>query len=72
LTKPFVDFFFSKEVGEILSSNGHFPSTHPEVYNGLSEDKKFMWIGWGYINNNDIGNLIKKCEKLFHDAVKEE
>lgn len=71
-TKPFVDFFFSKEVGEILSSNGHFPSTHPEVDNGLDENQKFMWLGWDYINNNDIGNLIKECEKTFHDSILEE
>ena len=68
-TKPFVDFFFSKGVGEILSTNGKFPSTHPEVDNGLESDKKFMWLGWDYINGHDIGNLITKCEKLFHDAI---
>jgi ABC-type Fe3+ transport system substrate-binding protein len=68
-TKRFVDFFFSKEVGELLSSNGHFPSTNPEVDNGLSDNQKFMWLGWDYINNNDIGSLIRKCEKIFHDAI---
>lgn len=71
-TKPFVDFFFSKDVGELLSTNGHFPSTNPEVDNGLTDGMKFMWLGWDYINSNDIGELIKKCEKLFHDAIKEE
>ena len=69
--KPFVDFFFSKEVGEILAVKGHFPSTNPEVDNGLTDNQKFMWLGWDYINNNDIGSLIRKCEKLFHDAVLE-
>ena len=68
-TKPFVDFFFSKEVGEILSTNGKFPSTHPDVDNGLSIDKKFLWLGWDYINSQDIGSLITKCEKLFKDAI---
>ena len=68
-TKPFVDFFFSKEVGEILSTNGKFPSTNPEVDNNLSMEQKFMWLGWDYINNHDIGELIRKCEKIFHDAV---
>lgn len=71
-TKPFVDFFFSKDVGDILSTKGNFPSTHPEVDNGLSEDKKFMWLGWDYIINHDIGSLIRNCEKIFHDAIKEE
>jgi len=26
-----------------------------------------MWLGWDYIKNNDIGSLIKKCEKIFNE-----
>ncbi|MBU5438894.1 ABC transporter substrate-binding protein [Tissierella sp. MSJ-40] len=68
-TKPFVDFFASKEVGEILSHNGRFPSTNPDVNNNLDKEKKFMWLGWDYINSNDIGNLIKECERLFNESI---
>ncbi|WP_353095944.1 ABC transporter substrate-binding protein [Tissierella praeacuta] len=68
-TKSFVDFFFSKEVGEILSSNGKFPSTHPEIDNGLSPNQKFMWLGWDYINSHDIGELIRKCDMLFNQSI---
>lgn len=67
--KRFVDFFFSKEVGEVLALNGHMPSTNPDVDNGLKEEQKFMWLGWDYINNNNIGSKIKECEKLFHEAI---
>lgn len=67
--KKFIDFFHSKEVGEILSSNGHFPSTHPEVDNNLSEDKKYMWLGWDYINSHDIGKLLKETEDIFKKAI---
>lgn len=67
--KPFVDFFFSKEVGEIVALNGHMPSTNPEVNNGIPEDNKYMWLGWDYINSNDIGSLISKCEELFKNAI---
>ncbi len=66
--KPFVDFLYSKEIGEILSSNGKFPSTNPLVDNHLSPDQKFMWVGWDFIHNNDIGELITHTEKLFYDA----
>lgn len=66
--KNFVDFFHSREVGELLSTKGNFPSANPEVDNDIPEDKKFMWLGWDYINSNDIGSLIRKCEALFHDA----
>ena len=68
-TKPFVDFFFSKELAEILVTKGKFPSTNPEVDNNLGENKKFMWLGWDYINNQDIGSLLRKCEALFKNVI---
>ena len=67
--KPFVDFFASKEVGEILSHNGRFPSVNPDVDNMIDGGHKYMWLGWDYINKNDIGRLIEKCDKLFGEAA---
>lgn len=46
-TKPFVDFFASKEVGEILSHNGRFPSTNPDVNNNLDKEKKIYVVRLG-------------------------
>ncbi len=68
--KPIVEFFASKEVGEILSHNGKFPSINPDVDNMLTSDHKFMWLGWEYIKSNDIGELIAKCEKIFKNFIK--
>ncbi|MDY0235826.1 MAG: ABC transporter substrate-binding protein [Gudongella sp.] len=66
--QPLVDFFMSKEVGQMLATNGKFPSTHPEVVNNLNEDQKFMWLGWDYINNHsDLGALIKKLMDIFYE-----
>lgn len=70
LLKPVVDFFASKEVGEILSHNGKFPSVHPQVDNMISDEHKYMWIGWDYIKDNDIGVLIEECERLFNESVR--
>ena len=70
--KPFVDFFASKEIGELFVEKGGLPSTNPDVDNKLTEDQKFMWIGWDYINSHDIGELIRKTEGLFHEATNEE
>lgn len=67
--QPFVDFFTSREVGEILAHNGKFPSTNPNVENHLTPDQKFMWLGWDFINNNDIGPLIEKCERIFNESI---
>lgn len=70
--KPFVDFLFSKEVGEVFTGNGKFPSTNPLVDNRLSPEQGFMWLGWDYIHEHDIGKLIQTTEQLFFDAYREE
>ncbi len=64
-----VDFFASREVGEILSHQGLFPSTNPDVDNRLGKDKLFSWLGWDYIYSTDIAGTIKKCEKLFEGEL---
>lgn len=63
--KPIVEFFASKAVGEVLAHQGRFPSTHPEVDNKVASENKYMWLGWEFIKNNDIGKLIAECEALF-------
>lgn len=70
-TRDVIDFFASKGVGEILSHQGLFPSINPEVDNRLPKENKFMWLGWDYINSNNIGELIVKCERLFNQSIKE-
>lgn len=66
---PFLNYFMSKEVGEIFSANGKFPSTNPLVDNHLSREQSFMWIGWDYIHENDIGEVLKHCEDVFNEIV---
>ncbi len=69
--QPIVDFFASKAVGEILAHQGRFPSTNAEVDNKF-EDSNYMWIGWDYIKENDIGSLITECMELFDKSSKEQ
>jgi ABC-type Fe3+ transport system substrate-binding protein len=69
-TKPIADFFASKEAGEILSHKGKMPSVNPEVDNQIPEDNKYIWLGWDFIKENDISNLIKKCENIFNETLK--
>ncbi len=70
--QPIVDFFASKEVGEILSHNGKFPSINPNVDNMIPPENTYMWVGWDFINEHDISELIKKCEKIFNAAITNE
>ncbi|MBI9009072.1 MAG: ABC transporter substrate-binding protein [Tenericutes bacterium] len=67
--KAISEFFLSKEVGEILSHKGLFPSTHKDVDNKIL-NPKFNWIGWDYIDNNDIGTILKKCMTEFEKGMK--
>jgi ABC-type Fe3+ transport system substrate-binding protein len=68
--KPLVDYFMSREVGQMLATSGKFPSTHPEVENGLTEDQGFMWIGWDYINSHpDLGALIRELMNIFNEEA---
>lgn len=67
--KPLIDFMTSNEVGEILSHQGLFPSILPTVLNPTT-GKPFMWVGWEFIYNNNIGKLIKECEKVFFENSK--
>lgn len=64
------DFFASKEVGEILSHRGLFPSCHPEVENKVPESAPFMWLGWDFIHENDLGELIPRVNEIFIKAGK--
>lgn len=63
------DMFTSVSTGEILSHRGLFPSINKDVENNL-EGKKFKWIGWDYINNNDIGSILKHCMNVFEEGMK--
>lgn len=63
-----VDFFCSKKVGEVLAIKGLFPSTHPEIDNGLDSGAPFSWLGWDWIESRDVASEIKECEQLFEEG----
>jgi len=61
------EMFTSIETGEILSHKGLFPSINHDVDNKLS-GKKFKWVGWDYIDNNDLGKIIEETMKVFEEG----
>lgn len=67
----FVEYFSSKEVGEIFSHKGLFPSTNPDVDNMIPKENKYMWLGWDYINNTDIGKTLDVCLATFENSKEE-
>ncbi|SFN34130.1 ABC transporter substrate-binding protein [Proteiniclasticum ruminis] len=70
--QPIVDYLLSKEVGELLSHNGRFPSVNPEVDNRISEENRYQWIGWEFIEKYDLTLLIRRCEEIFQKAMRGE
>ena len=66
--KKIAEFLSGEKVGKILSHQGLFPSVNPNVNNNL-EDKKFLWVGWDYIHENNIGEILKECKELFFKNV---
>ena len=72
ILKPIADYLASKEVGEVLSHKGLFPSLNAEVKNPLPEKAPMKWIGWDFINNNDIGEVIRKTNEIFESYAEKE
>jgi len=66
--KKLAEFLSGEQVGKILSHQGLFPSVNPEVDNNI-DGKKFLWVGWDYIHENNIGEILKECKELFFKAA---
>ena len=69
--KKLVDYLAGEEVGTVFSHQGLFPTVNPNVDNRI-EGKKFMWCGWDYIHNNNIGKILEKTKEIFFRASEEE
>ncbi|PID26988.1 MAG: spermidine/putrescine ABC transporter substrate-binding protein [Candidatus Cloacimonadota bacterium] len=65
-SQEIIDFFGDRKIAEILSHRGFFPSVNPDIDNNIEKENRFMWLGWDYIYNNNMKNLIEHCEKIFY------
>lgn len=66
--KRLAEFFASREVGDILAQRGLFPSCHPEVVNPVPDAAPLLWLGWDFIREHDLGELIPHVNRLFQEA----
>lgn len=55
----------SKELNQKISSLGRFPATNEEVKNDMVGDN-YMWLGFDFIRNNNINELISTLRKEFN------
>ena len=66
--KSLLAFLKGREVGEILSHHGLFPSTNPDVVNPLPESAPFSWVGWDWLESHDVASVIVDATQLFQKA----
>lgn len=69
--QPIADFLYSKEVGEILTNKGLFPSLNPDVQNQLPERHPWKWVGWDYLYSHDVAAQIRYTVALFEASMDE-
>jgi len=69
--RSLIDFLNGAEVAAICAGAA-FPALHPEVDNRLPENATFKWIGWDYVNNNDLKALIADTNTSFLQAFRGE
>lgn len=60
-------FFLGEEVGKICVG-ADFIAFNPSVDNALPNDVSFNWLGWSFINENDIKELVESLNKVFCDS----
>jgi ABC-type Fe3+ transport system substrate-binding protein len=61
--KDIVDFITGKEVGQAFAS-AYFPASHRDAQIDLPRGATFKWLGWDFINENDLGSLVPQLESL--------
>ncbi|MHC1684539.1 MAG: ABC transporter substrate-binding protein [Clostridiaceae bacterium] len=67
--KPIAQMFTGTKVGEICA-DAYFPSVNPEVNNKIPNDVAYNWIGWDYIKENNLEELISNLNKKFLEGFK--
>lgn len=56
------------EAATILAHQGLFPTVHPDVDNRLGPDKKFLWLGWDYIDSHNLNRRFAECHEAFEQG----
>jgi len=65
IIKPVTDFFMQDSTSEIMMQKGAFPTLNPKLDNKLEKWRKFLWLWWDYIEENNLTILINKCVKIY-------
>lgn len=67
--QEYVDHFTGIDAGRIMRERGYFPVIHPEIDNAIPEGRDFKFLGWDFIYEHDISEVIADCTRIFEDAA---
>jgi len=59
-----VDYLTGPHIGRICAE-AYFPAVHADVKVNLPEHVKLKWLGWDFIKNNDIKQLVDTMNDVF-------
>lgn len=62
--REMAEMLAGRGIGEIFAAAG-FPSPHPQVVNNLPPQARFKWLGWDFLKEKDLGELVPRLEKIF-------
>ncbi|MDP4177342.1 MAG: ABC transporter substrate-binding protein [Bacillota bacterium] len=62
--KDIAHYLAGDKIGQIFA-DAFYPSVNPQVNNRLPKDASLKWLGWDYINSNNMGDLVKKINASF-------
>ena len=68
-TKQVLEYLTSDNFANIINENNCFPSTKQSIENKLIDDKKLMFCGWEFINNNNISELLEYLDVLYKGSI---
>ncbi len=61
------EFITGAQVGQVFAS-AYFLSPHPQVKNEVPPKARFNWLGWDFIQNNDLGQLVPDLQRIFLES----
>ncbi len=67
--QPLIDAIASREMSDVLSKRGFFPSTHPENSDFDGDAFPLQWPGWDVLRSDDLSERLDQSAQIFHKAA---
>lgn len=68
--RELVEFLTGPRIADICAG-AYFPALHPDVPLRVPDTARFKWLGWDYIQNYDMEELLETVNNLFLASYRE-